>query len=129
MTITLIAGGLSLAAIVLSDSKYLHHFIAQMIDYLYRDTAERWLVKRAGGVAVERAPGVFIDLGFERGLERLVRVVRAKEIRVTDEEALLVLVGIDEPAGDPVGAVAADFARVGVEHVHAVDLDLNLPFP
>src|SRR3546814_6386417 len=35
-------------------------------------------------------------------------------------------VGVDEPAGDAVGAVAADFAGLGVEHVHAVDLDADL---
>ena len=45
---------------------------------------------------------------------------------MADEEALLVVVGVDEPAGDAVGAVAADYAGVGVEHVDAVDLDLDL---
>ena len=42
------------------------------------------------------------------------------------EEAFLVVVGIDEPAGDAVGVVASDFAGVGVENVHTVDLDLDL---
>ena len=45
---------------------------------------------------------------------------------MTDEEAFFVVVGVDEPAGDAFGAVAADFTGVGVENVHAVDLDLNL---
>ena len=45
---------------------------------------------------------------------------------MADEEAFFVVVGVDEPAGDAFGAVAADFAGVGVENVHAVDLDLNL---
>ena len=45
---------------------------------------------------------------------------------MADEEALFVVVGVDEPAGDPIGTVAADFAGVGVEHVHAVDLDADL---
>ena len=71
-------------------------------------------------------PGVAVDLGLEGGLERLVGVVGAQEVGVADEEALLVVVGVDEPAGDAVGAVAADFAGVGMEHVHAVDLDLDL---
>ena len=45
---------------------------------------------------------------------------------MADEEALLVVVGIDEPAGDAVGAVAADLAGVGVENVDTVDPDLEL---
>ena len=46
---------------------------------------------------------------------------------MADEEALLVVVGVDEPVGDSIGAVAADLARVGVKHVHTVNLDLDLP--
>ena len=59
-------------------------------------------------------------------LSASVGIVRAEEVGVADEEALLVVVGVDEPAGDAVGAVAADFAGVGMEHVHAVDLDPHL---
>jgi hypothetical protein len=33
---------------------------------------------------------------------------------MADEEALLVVVRVDEPAGDAVGAVAADLAGAGV---------------
>ena len=45
---------------------------------------------------------------------------------MADEEALLVVVGVDEPAGDAVGAVAANLAGVGVEDVDTVDPDLEL---
>jgi len=45
---------------------------------------------------------------------------------VADKEAFFVVVGVDEPAGDAFGAVAADFAGVGVEDVDTVDLDLDL---
>ena len=45
---------------------------------------------------------------------------------MADEEALLVVVGIDEPAGDTVGSVAADLAGVGVEDIDTVDPDLEL---
>lgn len=45
---------------------------------------------------------------------------------MADEETLLIVVGVNEPAGDAVGAMAADLAGVGVEHVHAIDLDLEL---
>lgn len=41
---------------------------------------------------------------------------------MADEEAFLVVVGVDEPAGDPVGTVATDFAAAGVEDIHAADL-------
>jgi hypothetical protein len=43
---------------------------------------------------------------------------------VADEEAFFVVVGVDEPAGDAFGAVAADFAGVWVEDVDTVDSDL-----
>ena len=86
---------------------------------------ERGLGEGAGGVAVEGRPGFRVDLGFEGGSEGLVGVVRAEEVGVADEEALLVVVGVDEPAGDPFWAVRADFAGVRVEAVHTVDPDLD----
>ena len=63
---------------------------------------------------MERRPGFCVDLGFERGLQRAVGIVRAEEVGVADEEAFFVVVGVDEPAGDAVGAVADDFAGVAV---------------
>ncbi len=75
---------------------------------------------------MQGGPGVFVDLGLKRDLERLVGVAGAEEVGVADEEALLVVVGVNEPAGDAVGAVAADLAGVGVEDVDAVDLNLDL---
>ncbi len=47
----------------------------------------------------------------------------AEEVGVTNEEAFFVVVGVDEPTGDAVGSVAADFARVGMKDVDSVDLD------
>ena len=44
---------------------------------------------------------------------------------MADKEAFLVVVGVDEPAGNAFGAVAADFAGVGVEYVHTVDFCLD----
>ena len=50
----------------------------------------------------------------------------SQEVGVADKEGLFVVVGVDKPAGDPIRPVAAYFARIGVEHIHAVDPDLNL---
>src|SRR5437660_230415 len=97
-----------------------------MVDHLDRDAPVRGLVKRPRGVAVQRSPGFLVDLGFQSRLERLVRIVRPKKIGVANEEALFVVVGIDEPAGDPVRAVAPDLAGIGMEYVDTVHLDLDL---
>jgi hypothetical protein len=78
-----------------------------MIDDLDRDAAGGGFVEGAGGVAMERFPGFCVDLGFEGGFERRVGIVGAQEICVADEEALFVVVGIDEPTGDATGAIAA----------------------
>ena len=45
---------------------------------------------------------------------------------MTDEKALVVVIGIDKPAGDPISVVAADLAGVGVEYVDSVYFDLDL---
>src|ERR1700733_11104469 len=89
---------------------------------------EAGFIERPRDIAVESGPGVFVDLGFQRGLEGLVGVVRAWEVGVAGEEAFLVVLGIEEPAGDAVGSVAADFAGGGVEDVDAFDPDLNPAF-
>ena len=43
---------------------------------------------------------------------------------MANEEAFFVIVGVDEPTGDAFSTIAAYFAGVGMEHVHAVDLNL-----
>src|SRR5207249_4153459 len=43
-----------------------------------------------------------------------------------DEETLFVVVRVDEPASDAVGAIAADFAGTWVKDIHTIDLHLNL---
>lgn len=45
---------------------------------------------------------------------------------MADEEALFVVVGVDEPAGDAILAVRANGAGDRVEHVHAVYAHLQL---
>ncbi len=100
-----------------------------MVDDLDGDTAGGGFGEGAGGVAVEGGPGVGVNLGLERCLECLVGVVGAEEVGVADEEALLVVVGIDEPAGDAVGAVAAHLAGVGVEDINSVDAHPDILVP
>ncbi len=48
---------------------------------------------------------------LQGSLELLVGLVGAREVGVADEEALAVVVGVDEPAGDVVGRGVADLAR------------------
>ena len=60
---------------------------------------------------LQRRPGFCVDLGLQRRLQRAVGIVRAEEVGVADEEALFVVVGVDEPAGDAVGAVADGLRR------------------
>ena len=57
---------------------------------------------------MQRFPDFPVDFNFEGRFEGFVRVVGAEEVGVANEEALFVVVGIDEPAGDAVGAVTAD---------------------
>lgn len=57
--------------------EYLHHFIAQMINNLYRDPAGYRFVKGAGRVAVQSSPGFLVDFGLKSGLQGFVWFVRA----------------------------------------------------
>ena len=97
-----------------------------MVDDLDGDAARFGFGEGAGGVAVEGRPGVFVDFGLQGRFQCLVGIVGAQKVGLADEETLLVVVGIDEPAGDAVGVDGADIAGLGVEDIHSVDLDLNL---
>ena len=97
-----------------------------MIDNLHGNAAGFWFVKRPGYIAFERGPGFLIDFGFESGLEGFVRIICTEKIGVTGEETLLVIIGIDKPAGNIASVVATDFASVGMKHINAIDLNLNL---
>ena len=77
-----------------------------MVDDLDGDLAGTRLREGAAFGAVKGGPGVLVDLRLERGLEPLVRVIGAKEIGLTDEEAFLVAIGVDEPASDIVRSAA-----------------------
>ena len=109
-----------------SHAKYFHHLIAQVVDHLDRDASGGGFGEWPRRVAVQSGPSVGVDLGFERGLEGSVRVLHAEEVGVAHEKTLLVVVRVDEPTGDAVRAVAANLAGVGMEDIHAIDLDLDL---
>ena len=94
-----------------------------MVDHFDGDAAGFGFGERTRGVAVKGGPGFFVDLGFERGFKRTVWISGAQEIGVTDKEALFVVISVDKPTGDTIGAVAAHFTGVGVKHIDAVDLD------
>lgn len=103
----------------LLDPEHLHHLIAEVVDDFDRDAATRWFVEGTRGVAAEAFPCVFVDPGFEGCLERLVGVVCAEEIGVSDEEALFVVVGVEEPTRDAFSPIATDFAGVGMEEIES----------
>lgn len=54
------------------------------------------------------APGVLVDFRAQGTLEPLVGILCAGEVGVADVEALVDVVGVDEPEGDGVRGVDAD---------------------
>jgi hypothetical protein len=65
-----------------------------VVNDLYSNPAGFRFVKWAGGVAVERCPGILVDLYLEGGLECLVGVVCPQEVGVANEETLFVVVSV-----------------------------------
>jgi len=88
-----------------------------VVDDLDGNAARLRLVEGAGGIAVQGGPGVFVDFRTQRGLERLVGVVGSQEVGVAHEEALLVVIRVDEPAGDALRPIATHFAGVGMHNL------------
>jgi hypothetical protein len=80
------------------ELKHAHRLIAVMVDHLHRDASgfRRW--ERAALFAVKRGPRVLVDVGFQRGFQFLERVLAAEKISVADEEAIAVIIRVDEPA-------------------------------
>ena len=94
------------------DAKYLHHLVAEVVDDLHGDPAA---LGRGNG----RETSLFRVAQTSRSISALsvvpgaVGVVSAEEVGVADEQALVGVVGVDEPARDAVGVVAPDLAGVG----------------
>ena len=110
---------------VSSHPEHLHHFIPEVVDDFDGDAAGWGLGEGAGRVAVQGGPGFLVDFGFEGGFQRLIGIIGAEEVGVADEKAFLVVVGVNEPAGDAVGPVRAYLSGLRMEHVYAVDGDLT----
>ena len=70
---------------------------------------------------------ILVDFGLETRFQRLVGITGTQEIGVADEKTLFVVVGVDEPAGDTLGAVGSDIAGLGMEYINPVDLDPDPP--
>lgn len=75
---------------------------------------------------MERFPGFLVDLSLECSFERGIMVGRAQEVGMSREETLLVVIGVDEPEGDPPRAVAAYLTFTRMEKIRAIDLNLYL---
>src|SRR5713101_7768345 len=92
-----------------------------MVDNLDGDLARFGLVERPAHRTVQTAPGRFVDLGPERPLELVVGFLRTSEVCVTHKEALAVVIGVDEPAGNVVGGSAANLPGGRIVDIYALD--------
>ena len=97
-----------------------------MVNHLDSDAACLRLWERPRCIAVQGRPCFCVDFGLERRLQCFVGVIRSQEVGVANEEALFVLVRVDEPACDTIGTIRPDLAGLRVEYVHAVHPDLHL---
>ena len=114
------------AVACLLDRIHLQHLVAVVVDHFHGDPAALRRRKGHARRRVESGPGRLVDFGPEGAFELFVGLVGPREVGVTDEEAFGVVVGVDEPAGDVVGRLAADLAGRRVVNVDAADLDDEL---
>src|SRR6266540_69065 len=104
----------------------LQDLVAIVVDDLHGDLA---LLRRVEGDApgsVQLRLFRLVDLGPQHALQLLVGLLSAEEVGVADEEALVVVVRVDEPAGDVVGAARTNLAGGRVEHIDAAHRDDQL---
>jgi hypothetical protein len=76
-----------------------------MVDDFHPNHCRRRLGERPARCAEQRRPSGLINLRSERLPEPLTRVIPSQEVGVADEEALFVVMRIDEPTGDIVNRV------------------------
>src|SRR6516162_381011 len=94
------------------------HLVAVVVDDLHGDLAHRGRIKGITLRAVERCPLGLVDLGLEGALELAVRVIGPGEIGVADEEALAVVIGVEEPTGNVVSRATPNRAGRRVVDIH-----------
>src|ERR1043166_2196993 len=97
-----------------------------MVNHLYRDPAFCRAGERARSVTVERLPGFAINFRLQGRLQGAIGIIRSQEIGVADKEAFLVVIGVNEPARDPIGVIADHLAGLWLEDVHTANIDLDL---
>ena len=87
------------------------------------------LVEGAADGGIKGLPGRLIYIGPEGAFELFVGLIGTGEIGVADEEALAVAIGVNEPAGDVVGAAVATLSqiliRVGLVVTNSIKLCLE----
>jgi hypothetical protein len=93
----------------LTHLDHFHHFIAVVVDHLHGGPSCRRGGKWPTGGLVEGAPRFLIDICTQCTLQRFVWLVALTEVGVADEENLLVVVRVDELAGED---VVRDFATI-----------------
>ena len=86
----------------------LHYFIAVVVDDFDGNLAGLGLVKGAADGGIKGLPGRFVYVGPEGAFEFFIGVASPGEVGVADEEALAVVIGVSEPAGDVVDAAVAN---------------------
>ena len=106
-----------------------HYFVAVVVDDFDGDLAGLGLVKGAADGGIKGLPGRFVNIGPEGAFELFVGLIGTGEIGVADEEALAVAIGVNEPAGDVVGAAVATLSqiliRVGLVVTNSIKLCLE----
>ena len=75
---------------------------------------------------MERLPKSRIDIGLQRNLEGSVRVAGAEKICVTYEEALFIVICVNEPTSYAIDILAANSSGTWVVNVHAINTYLYL---
>lgn len=103
---------------------HFHDFIAKVVDDFDGDLAGFRFVEGVTFGGVLGITGFFVDFGFEGTFEFVKGLIRSGEVGVADEETLFVVIGIDEPAGDLIRSVAADFSGGGVVDIETFDFNL-----
>ena len=86
----------------------LHYFIAVVVDDFDGNLAGLGLVEGAADGGIKGLPGRFVYVGPEGAFEFFIGVASPGEVGVADEEALAVVIGVSEPAGDVVDAAVAN---------------------